>query len=521
MTKPPATTSSTGTSANSGAGSETGRGFTPAAAKQPASIGGLLNLQAARAPDRPALSCEHVTLTRAELAARVNRRARALQRVGVVDGDFVAIALPNGPAMLEVAFACWALGATPAPVSHRLPPLELQAILALLEPKVIVGGAAARAAGAAVVDEGALYDPALSSAPLPERISKHVKAIASGGSTGRPKVIVDHAMAVLDPDTTALGMRAGDTVVIPGPLYHSAPFGLAYSALCWGCHVVITPRFDPADTLRQIERHRGNWLYQVPTMMHRIWRMPEAERLSFDLSSLEFVCHIAAACPIWLKEKWIDWLGPDKIWEVYSGTEAIAATMIGGREWLEHKGSVGRLLAGAQIRVLDDAGEPVAPGEVGEIYFLPPGGRGSTYHYLGAEPRAQGEWETFGDLGRIDEDGYLYLADRRTDLIISGGANIYPAELEAAIDAHPAVLASVVVGLPDEDLGQRAHAIVEVRAEAPPLDFAELRQFLAERLVSYKLPRSFESTTERLRDDAGKIRRSALRDARIALNTPS
>ena len=195
--------------------------------------------------------------------------------------------------------------------------------------------------------------------------------------------------------------------------------------------------------------------------------------------------------------------------------------MIGGREWLEHKGSVGRLLAGAQIRVLDDAGEPVAPGEVGEIYFLPPGGRGSTYHYLGAEPRAQGEWETFGDLGRIDEDGYLYLADRRTDLIISGGANIYPAELEAAIDAHPAVLASVVVGLPDEDLGQRAHAIIEVRAEAPPLDFAELRRFLAERLVSYKLPRSFESTTERLRDDAGKIRRSALRDARIALNTPS
>ena len=195
--------------------------------------------------------------------------------------------------------------------------------------------------------------------------------------------------------------------------------------------------------------------------------------------------------------------------------------MIGGREWLEHKGSVGRVLAGAQIRVLDDAGEPVAPGEVGELYFLPPGGRGSTYHYLGAEPRAQGEWETFGDLGRIDEDGYLYLADRRTDLIISGGANIYPAELEAAIDAHPAVLASVVVGLPDEDLGQRAHAIVEVRAEAPPLDFAELRQLPGRTTRVLQVTAEFRKhdraiARRRWQDPAQRVTRCAHR-----ANTPS
>jgi bile acid-coenzyme A ligase len=301
-------------------------------------------------------------------------------------------------------------------------------------------------------------------------------------------------------------------------MYHAAPFGLAYQALCWGCHVVIAPKFDPADTLLLIERHRGHWLYQVPTMMHRIWRLDETERTRFDLSSLEVVCHIAAVCPVWLKEKWIEWLGPDRIWEVYSGTEAIAATMIGGREWLEHKGSVGRLMTSSQVRIFDDDGNEVGPGEVGEIYFLPPGGKGSTYHYLGAEPRARGDWETFGDLGRIDEDGYLYLADRRTDLIIAGGANVYPAEVEAAIDSHPAVLASVVVGLPDADLGQRIHAIVEVRAGGPAPGCEELRAFLAERLVSYKLPRSIEFTTERLRDDAGKARRSALRDARIAVS---
>ncbi len=174
-------------------------------------------VQAARDPHRPALTCDDLTLTRAELTARVHRRARALQAAGVEEGDFVAIALPNGTAFLEVAFACWTLGATPAPVSHRLPPLELQALLEVLQPRLVVGGEAARASGVPIVTEQSLYDPALSADPLPERIAKHVKAIASGGSTGRPKVIVDHARSVLDPDVLSLGMRTGDTVVIPGP----------------------------------------------------------------------------------------------------------------------------------------------------------------------------------------------------------------------------------------------------------------------------------------------------------------
>jgi bile acid-coenzyme A ligase len=346
----------------------------------------------------------------------------------------------------------------------------LRAILELLKPRLVVGDAAAERAGAVVVSSDDLYDPALSSDPLPERIATYVKAIPSGGSTGRPKVIVDHAPGMLDPDVPSLGMQSGDTVVIPGPLYHAAPFGFGYLALAAGCHLVIMPRFDAAGTLELIERHRGAWLYVVPTMMHRIWALGEQERTRHDLSSLEIVCHIAAACPIWLKEKWIEWLGPDAIWEGYSGTESIAATLIGGREWLEHRGTVGRPPPGTPIRILGENGEPVAPGEVGEIYFLPPGGKGSTYHYLGAEPRANGEWESYGDLGRMDADGYLYLADRRTDLIISGGANIYPAEVEAAIDAWPGVLASVVIGLPHEDLGHRVHAIIEVPEGGTALD---------------------------------------------------
>jgi len=484
--------------------------------RAPQSIGALLEFHATRDPDHAALSFQDTTLSRRELAQRVNRRARALQSAGVAAGDFVALALPNGLPVIELAFACWALGATPAPLSHRLPPPELRAILDVLQPRMIVGDDAVAAAGMAATGERELDGASLAADPLPERIARHVKAIATGGSTGRPKVIVDSAPALLDPDVPSLGMRGGEAVIVPGPMHHSAPFGLVYQALGWGCHAVIMPRFEPLETLQLVERHRGAWLYQVPTMMHRIWRLPEAERLRHDVSSLEVVCHIAAPCPAWLKREWIDWLGADRVWEVYSGTEAVGSTVISGREWLERPGSVGRLMTGAGIRILDEAGNDVAAGEVGEIYFRPTNGAGSTYQYLGAEARRQGDWETFGDLGWLDADGYLYLADRRTDLIITGGANVYPAEVEAAIDACPGVLASVVVGLPDPDLGQRVHAVVEVAADAPAPSLATLRDLLAGRLAAWKLPRSLAITHERLRDDAGKVRRAAWREAATA-----
>jgi len=482
--------------------------------RAPQSIGVLPAWQAARDPDHAALTFDGQTLTRREFAERVHRRARALQAAGVGAGDFVALALPNGHACIEIAFGCWAVGATPAPVSHRLPAPELHALLDVLKPRLVVANDLSVPGRFEVRSDRQLDDPRLSSAPLPVCVSKHVKAIATGGSTGRPKVIVDHAPAMLDPDAPSLGMADGDTVVVPGPMHHSAPFGLVYQALAWGCHVVITPRFDATDTLRLVEQHRAAWLYQVPTMMHRIWRLGDGARARHDVSSLEIVCHIAAPCPPWLKERWIEWLGPDRIWEVYSGTEAVGATKIGGREWLEHRGSVGKLMTGAELRIVGEDGQPLPAGEVGEIYFRATNGLGSTYHYLGAEPRTHGEWESFGDLGWLDADGYLYLADRRTDLVICGGANVYPAEVEAAIDAHPAVLASVVVGLPDADLGQRLHAIVEVRdvTTAPAAD--ALMDFLRQRLAAYKLPRSLEFTRERLRDDSGKVRRSAHREAR-------
>jgi len=474
---------------------------------------------AARTPRRAAITEGDLTVDWTGLEARANRRARALQALGVGQDDFVTIALPNSVAFYETAFAVWKLGAVPNVVSPKLPAAELDAILELVRPRVLVCLRAAARPGVPVhaVDEP--LDASLSAEPLPERVSTYWKALASGGSTGRPKIIVDHMPSRWDPAAGALGQQAGWTVLSPGPLYHNAPFSFMHCALFAGCHVIEMGRFDALRALELIEKHRVQWVNFVPTMMHRIWRLPDEQRNAFDLSSLEIVFHMASACPVWLKERWIEWLGPERIWELYGGTERQGRTVLSGVEWLQHKGSVGRVSPGARLVVLDEQGRECPPGEIGEIYFLPDTGRNSTYHYLGAEARAHGEWESLGDLGHLDADGYLYLSDRRTDLVISGGANIYPAEVEAAIDAHPQVQTSAVIGLPDDDLGQRVHAIVQPAADALGTDEDALRasilDFLATRLVRYKIPRSIEFSSEPMRDDAGKMRRAALRAARL------
>jgi bile acid-coenzyme A ligase len=271
-------------------------------------------------------------------------------------------------------------------------------------------------------------------------------------------------------------------------------------------------RFDPKQALQLIEAHRVQWVNLVPTMLHRIWRLPEDVRCRYDLSSLQRVVSSGAPCAGWLMRAWIGWVGADRMFEAYGGTERIGGTLISGSEWLEHPGSVGRPTGGRKVRIAGEDGHPLPPGEIGEVFFLPPGGQGSTYRYVGASARStQDGWETLGDLGYLDADGFLYLVDRRTDMIVTGGENVYPAELEGAIDAHPGVGSSCVIGLPDEDLGQRIHAIVEADSGIEE----ELRAHLAEALVRYKLPRTIEFVRTPLRDDAGKLRRSRLRAERL------
>jgi bile acid-coenzyme A ligase len=233
----------------------------------------------------------------------------------------------------------------------------------------------------------------------------------------------------------------------------------------------------------------------------------------YDLSSLRTAWHLAEPCPPWLKEAWIRWLGPERIVELYAGTEAQVATVITGQEWLEHPGSVGRPLGG-EIMICDADGNEVPPGTEGEVWLRNGAGR-TTYRYVGAEARRrEGGWESLGDCGRVDEDGYLYLGDRLQDMILSGGANVYPAEVEATLAEHPAVRSSCVIGLPDEDKGNRIHAIVE--ADPAAVTEAELIAFVGERLARYKVPRTVELVDRALRDDAGKVRRSELRRQRLA-----
>lgn len=480
-------------------------------------MGALPEFHAQHDPDRIALVHENQSLTRRELAYQSNRWAHALAQSGVREGDFVTIALPNCIEFHLTSFALWILGATPNIISPNLPVAEREAILDQVKPSLVISADDSGAAGYPSISKAALSQMECSDDNLESRVAQHWKAMTSGGSTGRPKVIVDQLPSCWDPAVGSLEMLPDRVVLNPGPLYHNAPFVFSHMALFIGCKVVVMTRFDAEEALRLMAQHKVDWVTLVPTMMHRIWRLPEATRRKYDLSSLRVVLHMAAPCPVWLKEWWIDWLGPERIFELYAGTERQGFTSITGQEWLEHKGSVGKVGAGFGLKVLDPDGTPLGPGEVGEIYFLPEAGPGSTYRYIGAEAKRAGNWESLGDMGYLDEEGYLYLADRRTDLILSGGANIYPAEVEAAIDAHPDVLSSAVIGLPDDDMGQLVHAIVQLKP-GPRGDAAEndLLAFVAERLIKYKLPRSFEFVDFPLRDDAGKVRRSQLRQDRIS-----
>jgi bile acid-coenzyme A ligase len=477
------------------------------------SYGRAMAWLAEREPERVAVHCEGETRTRRALDRRANRLARAYAARGVAEGDLVTIALPNGCEFYEACLAAWRLGATPNPVSARLPELERRAIVETAAPALVVGAPAGERYARPGVPAGFEPAPEHGDAPLPDRTPRHVRAMTSGGSTGRPKVIVDSVPAECDPEKAENGITPGGVTLVPGPLYHAGPFMTSWSTLLSGGTAVVMKRFDAERALALIEAHRADWVLFVPTMMQRIWRLPEAVRARYDLSSLNRVMCTGAPSPPWLKRAWIGWLGPERIYEAYGGTERIAGTMISGSEWLEHPGSVGKPTLGRKIRILDEEGRDCPPRTIGEVFMMPAGGRGTTYHYLGAEARGtQDGWETLGDMGYLDEDGYLYLVERKSDMIVTGGANVYPAEVEGAIDFHPKVRSSAVIGLPDEDLGLRVHAIVD----APEgVTEEELRAHLAERLVRYKIPRSFEFVSEPLRDDAGKLRRSALRDARL------
>ncbi len=469
-------------------------------------------------PDRPSVTCGDETLTRAGLVARVEGLATLFAQLGVTEGSAVTIGLPNSTGFVEAMFAAWAVGAVPQPISDRLPPLERAAIVDLADPALVVGVPADESGGRPVLESVPRDLPAASFTP---RIAPEWKRMTSGGSTGRPKLIAAADPAVAERVAAAaplVCLRPDGCVLMTGPLAHNAPFVVTTIGMLLGNHIVLMPRFDAMQALRLIERHRVTFVLLVPTMMLRIMRLPEQAREAADVSSLEVAFHLAAPCPAWLKQAWIDWLGPQRVFELYGGTELQAVTVISGTEWVAHHGSVGRAVLG-EIEIRDPEGRPVPPGTEGEIWMRRGAEVPSPYRYIGATARSAADgWESLGDIGMADADGYVYITDRLADMILVGGANVYPAEIEAALDEHPAVQSCCVFGLPDEDLGSIPYAIVELSAPASDED---LLAHLRRRLAPYKLPRVIERASTPLRDDAGKVRRSLLRAERVARAAPA
>ena len=452
-------------------------------------------------------------LTRAQLDSWSNRLAHRLIEAGVGTGDYVAINLPTCVEHVVASIAAYKAGGTPMPVSYGMPPEERDGLLGLAKPVCIFSDHDDLEA----ISRAEMLELEGYPDTLPEgRVPNPVKALGSGGSTGKPKLIVTPGPFQFPrgghPTALLLQLEPGDLLYSPGPLYHNGPYFFSHIMLFHGGRILLNERFRADRMIELIETYRPTALNLVPTMMQRMLREPGVEQR--DLNSVRLIWHYAAACPDWAKRGFIDLFGPEKVLELWAATEGTGVTIIDGREWLEHPGSVGRGVA-TEFRIVDEDRNVLPPGEVGEVFSRFRDGTPG-YEYLGSKPlETIGEgFVSVGDLGYLDEQGYLYLSDRRTDMIISGGANIFPAEVEAVISSHPGVQDVAVVGLVDDDLGRKVHAIVEPRDIDQAPEIAELEAMCLKELARYKVPRDFEIVAKLPRNEAGKIRRMALREER-------
>jgi long-chain acyl-CoA synthetase len=358
--------------------------------------------------------------------------------------------------------------------------------------------------------------------PTPiEDESEGLDMLYSSGTTGRPKGIrlplpevpVGSPTPVLALSQALYGFGEDSVYLSPAPLYHSAPLRFTMAVHRLGATVVVMEHFDPLEFLRLIERHRVTHTQVVPTMFVRLLKLDPAERERYDLSSLKACVHAAAPCPVPIKEQMIEWWGPI-IHEYYAGTEGNGFTAINSEDWLDHKGSVGRALVG-EIHIVGEDGSERGPGEPGTIYF----GGGAEFEYHNdpektASSRDDRGWSTLGDVGYLDDDGYLYLTDRKAYMIISGGVNIYPQEAENVLTMHPKVADVAVIGVPNEEFGEEVKAIVQPMdmADAGPTLERELIDFCRQHLAGLKCPRSVDFEEELPRAPTGKLYKRLLRD---------
>jgi len=454
---------------------------------------------------------QRTELTALELDRDSNRLARAYLALGVTRDSFVTVALPNSLEMVVVCVAIWKCGATPQPVSTGLDVAERAEIEALVGPALVVG---VRSSSPEVpwVPLGWSTAPEVLALPdgvLPDAWSTHWKAPTSSGSTGRPKVVLAAAPALLDPDRAVAPYLPRDQVqLVAGPLTHSATFTYAFRGLMTGHRLVILPRFDERAVLAAIAEHRVTWALLVPTMLHRLLRVPAEVRAAADLSSLATVLHLGAPCPPDVKRRFMKWVGAESVVEVYVGSESNGIVMIRGDEWLAHPGSVGRPSGATTVSIRAPDGADLPTGATGTIWMRRAGD--PTYTYLGGDSaRTTDGWDTIGDLGFLDADGYLFVVDRADDVILRGGVNVHPAEVERIVEQHPAVRSAVAFGVPDDDLGARIEVVADVAGASVTAD--ELVAWCRSRLDGGRRPAAVHVVSEPVRNDAGKVRRAEYR----------
>lgn len=490
--------------------------------------------------DKPAviLYPSGTVVTFDDLEARANRLAHRFRQAGLREGDTVAILMENNEHIHAVMWAARRSGLYYVPINTHLTAAEAAYIIDNSNAKAIIGSAALRDTLAQLRDhlpnglpellmiaDGDLpgwerYPECVArqpDTPIDDELEGDLLQYSSG-TTGRPKGIKRELAHV--PPAEAPGMMSAlvefwmnpDAVYLsPAPLYHTAPSVWSMSAQAGGITTVVLEKFDPEGALDAIQRHRVTHGQFVPAMFTRMLKLPAAVRDSYDLSSLQRVMHAAAPCPVEIKKQMIDWWGPI-IDEYYASSEAIGSTLISAEDWLAHPGSVGKPMA-CQIHILSEDGTELPPGQPGEIYFE----GGYSFEYLNdptktAASRDRHGWATVGDIGYLDEEGYLYLTDRRHHMIISGGVNIYPQETENLLVTHPKVLDAAVFGVPDDEMGQRVVAAVQTVDPADATDgFAEeLTAWLRDRLAHYKCPRSIAFEAQLPRTDTGKLYKNGL-----------
>ena len=493
-------------------------------------------------PDLPAiLASPSGTRTFRELAQQAHRIVHALRHAGLERGAVVAALLANDCQLVEWLLACEQSGLYLVMINPRSSEDEIEAVLEASEASALVfqasrADAVRDIAGrrelralvsvgevAGVTSTAEFLDPHPTT--MPEDRSPGSFFAFSSGTTGRPKGIKRRLRdgdpsklaheAALTGRAFSLSQLRGSLLMTAG-MFHGGSRVFYMAALNMGQAVVIHPRFDAEEMLRAIQRHRITTVYAVPVMFHRLLKLPEATRAEYDVSSLEVVVHGAAPCSPSVKHRMMDWWGP-VLWETYGGTEG-AATIAKPYRWLEKPGTVGRSVRGVTVTIRDDNGDLLAPGEIGEV-FIDMGER--LFRYTGDPAQTDEVFRdtafTIGDLGYLDEDGYLFLADRKKDMIISGGVNIYPFEIENILAAHPAVAETAVIGIPDEEWGEQVKAVVELTAE-PATDAekaaleSELIALCRERLAASKCPRSVDFVEQLPRSDTGKVLKREIRD---------